>query len=143
MLLRYWMEWVERSTSCGILYLNLKYFSTSSCSRLFLPVFSAHRRRLARLVSSPHNWIRRFPLAMPKKYDFGFTHRPALRLARVEEILAQTQIIDPVPSRRTLIREIEEGVLAGKKLKSGWIVYEDSFKAWVRSHQPEDYMLRT
>jgi hypothetical protein len=80
---------------------------------------------------------------MPRsKYDFGFEHRPALRLSRVEEILAQTQIIDPVPSRRTLIREIEVGRLMGKKLKSGWIVYEDSFKSWVRSHQPEEYMLR-
>ena len=78
-----------------------------------------------------------------KKYDFGFTHRPCLRLSRIEEILKQTRVIDPVPSRRTLIRSIEAGTLDGKKTKAGWIVYEDSFKAWVRSHQPEDYMLRS
>ena len=79
---------------------------------------------------------------MAPRYDFGFTHRPALRLSRVEEILKQTRVIDPLPSRRTLIRKLEEGTLDGKKTESGWIVYEDSFRAWVRSYQPEAFVLR-
>ncbi len=76
---------------------------------------------------------------MPRQYDFGFAIRPCLRLSRIEEILQQTKIVDPVPSRKTLIRALEQGLLDGKKVKSGWIVYEDSFNAWVRSHQPEEY----
>ena len=79
---------------------------------------------------------------MAPRYDFGFTHRPALRLSRVEEILKQTRVIDPLPSRRTLIRKLEEGTLDGKKTESGWIVYEDSFRAWVRSYEPEAFVLR-
>lgn len=77
---------------------------------------------------------------MPRQYDFGFATRPCLRLSRIEEILQQTKIVDPVPSRKTLIRALEQGLLDGKKMKSGWIVYEDSFKVWVRSHQPEEYV---
>jgi len=73
------------------------------------------------------------------RYDFGFTTRPSLRLSRIEDILKQTRILDPVPSRRTLIRSIEDGSLEGKKTKAGWLVYEDSFKQWVRAHQPEVY----
>jgi len=79
---------------------------------------------------------------MAPKYDFGFATRPSLRLSRVEEILRQTRIIDPIPSRRTLIRLIESGKLAGIKHGRSYIVYEDSFKSWVRSHQPGDYALR-
>lgn len=69
------------------------------------------------------------------QYDFGFDIRRSLRLARVEEILRQTGVIDPVPSRANLIELVEEGQLEGKKTDYGYIVYEDSFKQWVRGFQ--------
>ncbi len=80
-----------------------------------------------------------------KKFEFGFRHRPAMLLSRMEEILRQTRVIDPVPSRKTLIRYLEEGTqLEGRKNGAGyWLVYEDSFRAWVRSHQPEDFALKS
>ena len=73
------------------------------------------------------------------KYDFGFTPRPVLRLSRLEEILRQTKIIDPPPSRQTLINLIADGTLEGKKTSLGHVVYEDSFKEWVKSLQPDAY----
>ncbi len=72
-------------------------------------------------------------------YDFGFEVRPALRLKEIELILRRTRVITPVPSRPTLIGLIESGTLEGRKLSHGWVVYEDSFKAWVKSLQPEAY----
>lgn len=72
-------------------------------------------------------------------YDFGFTVRPALRLREIELILRRTRVITPVPSRPTLIGLIESGKLEGRKLSHGWMVYEDSFKDWVKSLQPEEY----
>ncbi len=72
-----------------------------------------------------------------KPYQFGFEVRPALRLRQIEMILRTTRVITPVPSRPTLIGLIDSGVLEGRKLSHGWIVYEDSFKAWVKSLQPE------
>lgn len=76
-----------------------------------------------------------------KKYDFGFTHRPRLRLSRIEEILRHTRVIDPIPSRRTIIRKIEDGTLDGYKSDYGYYVYEDSFKDWIRSLHPEQFDL--
>ncbi len=78
---------------------------------------------------------------MPRQYDFGFEVRPSLRLSRIEEILQQTRIVDPLPSRQTLINLIEDGTLDGKKTNLGYLVYEDSFKSWVRSLQPEAFEL--
>lgn len=78
---------------------------------------------------------------MSRQYDFGFATRPCLRLSRIEEILQQTKIVDPVPSRQTLINLIEDGTLDGKKLSLGYVVYEDSFKTWVRSFQPAAFGL--
>lgn len=71
-------------------------------------------------------------------YDFGFPIRPALRLGYVEHIIAAKGILKPTPSRMTLIRMIQSGVLQGKQLphkqlNAEWIVYEDSFIAWVKS----------
>jgi hypothetical protein len=77
---------------------------------------------------------------MSRKYDFGFMHKPCLRLSRVEEILKQTQVIDPVPSRQTLINLIQAGKIEGRKTDLGYIVYEDSFKAWIKSFQPEAFI---
>lgn len=78
---------------------------------------------------------------MRKPYEFGFDVRPALRLREIEMILRRTRVITPVPSRPTLIGMIESGTLEGRKLSHGWIVYEDSFKQWVKSLQPEAYAL--
>jgi hypothetical protein len=81
-----------------------------------------------------------FPL-MPKNFDFGFIHEPCIRLYRIEEILRETKIIDPVPSRQTLIRRIEDGTLVGKKVRGGYLVTEQSFKKYVKSLIPELSML--
>lgn len=66
------------------------------------------------------------------EYNFGFPIRPALRLGLVEKILGSQGIIQPAPTRQRLIDLINDGVLDGKKVGSFWIVYEDSFKAWVK-----------
>jgi hypothetical protein len=80
---------------------------------------------------------------MPKKFDFGFSHEPCLRLSAIEKILRETRVIDPVPSRQTLIRRIEDGTLRGHKTSAGYFVTEQSFKAYVRSFQPEAFVLRS
>lgn len=69
------------------------------------------------------------------QYDFGFGIRRTLRLVRVEEILRQSGVIDPVPSRPYLIAQIEEGKLEGKLTDFGYVVYEESFKQWVADYQ--------
>lgn len=66
------------------------------------------------------------------EYDFGCQVRPCLRLSLVEKILGATGVIQPPPSRQNLINMIKRGELEGKKVCGEWIVYEDSFKAWVR-----------
>lgn len=76
---------------------------------------------------------------MRRPYEFGFEVRPAMRLREIEAILRRTRVITPVPSRPTLIGLVEQGTLQGRKLSHGWIVYEDSFKDWVKSFQPEAY----
>ena len=80
---------------------------------------------------------------MPKHFDFGFSHEPCLRLSHIEDILRETRVIIPVPSRATLIRRIEDGTLKGHKTKGGYVVTEQSFKAFVRSFQPEAFVLRS
>ena len=71
------------------------------------------------------------------QYDFGFAPRPVLRLCYVEQILRRNRIILPIPSRRNLIDLIDEGTLEGKKTDYGLVVYEDSFKRWVQTFQPD------
>ena len=78
---------------------------------------------------------------MTKKYDFGCTHEPCLRLYRIEEILRETGIVDPIPSRQTLIRRIEDGTLKGRKVRGGYLVTEASFRNYVRSLMPEVFEL--
>lgn len=70
--------------------------------------------------------------------EFGFAPKPKLRLAKIEELIEQHRIVDPPPSRQTLIRWIEDGTLKGKLTQLGWIVYEDSFIEWVRSLEAEE-----
>ncbi len=71
-------------------------------------------------------------------YDFGVDVQPRLRLARIEEILRRTRVIDPIPSRNTLIALCEEGKLEAELTTFGWLVKEESFKAWVRSLHQND-----
>lgn len=62
--------------------------------------------------------------------------RPVLRLAEIERLIRKHRIIVPVPSRRWLTGLCENGTFetAGTQpTKMGWLVYEDSFLAWVRS----------
>jgi hypothetical protein len=53
--------------------------------------------------------------------------------------LKKLQVITPVPSRQTLINLILSGTLEGKKMDLGYVVYEDSLKAWIQSLQPEAF----
>ena len=76
-----------------------------------------------------------------KTYDFGFQVRPAMRLREIEIILRQTRVLTPVPSRPTLIALIDSGTLEAKKMSNVWMVYVDSFHAWVKSFQPEGWEL--
>jgi hypothetical protein len=78
-----------------------------------------------------------------KKYNFDFAHEPCLRLYRIEEILRETRILDPIPSRKTLIRRIEDGTLTGKKVRGGYLVTESSFKQFIRSQQPQVFEMVT
>ena len=71
------------------------------------------------------------------QFDFGFKVRPQLRLGEIEEILRASRAIVPIPSRPTLVSMCEDGTLEGQKTKFGWVVYEESFKAWVKSLQQQ------
>ncbi len=70
------------------------------------------------------------------KRTFDIQVRPKMRLSEIERILKDNRAIVPVPSRQTLIRMCESGVLetpTGKPGRSGWLVYEDSFLKWLKS----------
>lgn len=67
------------------------------------------------------------------QYDFGFPVRKKLRLCEVEDILRRSQILRPVPSRSYFLKKLEDGSLEGHRTEFGWVVYEDSFRAWVKS----------
>jgi hypothetical protein len=72
------------------------------------------------------------------KIKFGFNTRPTLRLCVIEETLQEQRIMNPVPSRMTLITWVEQGILEGKKTPTGiWIVYQDSFENFVKKLQSE------
>ncbi len=58
-----------------------------------------------------------------------------MRLCEVERLIKQHRIIVPPPSRQTLIKLCEDGTLetAGDRpTVMGWLVFEDSFLAWLR-----------
>lgn len=70
------------------------------------------------------------------KIRFNFDTRPTLKLCIIEVTLRDEEIMNPVPSRMTLINWIEQGILEGKKSPSGqWLVYKDSFENFVRELQ--------
>jgi hypothetical protein len=66
------------------------------------------------------------------QYDFGFSVRRKLRLCQIEEIMKQSLIINPPPSRSYYLKKLEDGTLDGYRTEFGWVVFEDSFKAWVK-----------
>lgn len=80
---------------------------------------------------------------MKKNNGLTFEVRPALRLSRIEEILKTTRVIDPVPSRPTLIKLIEQGKLLGRKQGNAYLVDEVSFHRWIQSLNPDAYALIT
>jgi hypothetical protein len=65
---------------------------------------------------------------------FEFPIDKALRLSAVEEVLSE--VINPPPSRSTLLNWIDEGKLEGKHLSFGWVVYESSVRRFVQELQP-------
>ena len=72
---------------------------------------------------------------MNKQQTFDYTPRPKLRLAEIERLIKKHRIIVPPLSRATLVNMCEDGTFetAGAGPTSvGWLVYEDSFLAWVR-----------
>lgn len=75
------------------------------------------------------------------KHNFGFTPQPAMRLSRILQVLAQTRVIEPVPSRPTLIRLIEQGTLKARLVGNAYLVETKSFNDWVKSFHPEEYDL--
>ncbi len=66
--------------------------------------------------------------------------RPVLRLAEIERLIRKHRIVVPTPCRRTLIKWCEDGRLATaprRSLRSPYLVYEDSFLAWVERLKAE------
>ena len=61
--------------------------------------------------------------------------RTKLTLTEVERLIKRHRILVPTPSRRKLIELCEEGTLETPphRLGATWLVYEDSFLAWVHS----------
>jgi hypothetical protein len=73
---------------------------------------------------------------MLTKQTLDFTPRTKLRLSEIERLIKKHRIIVPPLSRATLVNMCEDGTFetAGEKPASiGWLVYEDSFLAWVRA----------
>jgi len=66
------------------------------------------------------------------QYYFDFAPRPILRLCFIEEVIKKQSLITPPPSRPTLIALIERGDMEGKKTDFGYVVYEDSFRNWIK-----------
>ena len=57
--------------------------------------------------------------------------RPLLRLSEVEDDLSQ--LMKTIPSRNSLIKLVKDGTLEGTKTRLGWLVFKDSFDAWVEN----------
>ena len=74
---------------------------------------------------------------MSAQYDFGFPTRRMLRLCEIEDILRRSRVIVPVPSRSYFLNKLDDGTLQGRRTEFGWVVYEDSFKSWMKSLQQE------
>lgn len=59
--------------------------------------------------------------------------RPVLRISEVERLIRVHRIVVPPLSRRTLYEMCETGVfeIAPRKKLHSYLIYEDSFLAWV------------
>ncbi len=59
--------------------------------------------------------------------------RPKLTLTEIERLIKQHRILTPTPCRRRLIEMCEDGTFETAQHRPGqsWLVYEDSFLAWV------------
>ncbi len=67
--------------------------------------------------------------------------RPLLRLSEIERIIKDNRIIVPTPSRRMLTEMCDDGTFRTakrRKKRSPYLVYEDSFLAWVEGLMKED-----
>lgn len=72
---------------------------------------------------------------------FDIKPRTKLRLSEVERLIRIHRIIIPPLSRATLVNMCEDGTFetAGAGPTSiGWLVYEESFKNWVRALDGEE-----
>lgn len=61
--------------------------------------------------------------------------RVKMRLSEIERLIKKHRIIVPPPSRQTLIKLCEDGTFettGGAPTPMGWLVFEDSFLAWLR-----------
>lgn len=78
---------------------------------------------------------------MPRvQYTFDFAPRQMLRLSEIEDIIRSYRIMRTPPSRDTLIAMCEDGTLEGNQTRMGWMVFEDSFDAWVKKLQQPQKM---
>jgi hypothetical protein len=78
---------------------------------------------------------RRSKIDTSVKRLFEFQPRVKMRLSEIERLIKKHRIIVPPPSRQTLIKLCEEGTLetAGDRpTLMGWLVFEDSFLAWLK-----------
>lgn len=68
------------------------------------------------------------------QYNFDFAPRPIVKLCYVEQLLRKTGLIRPVPSRPKLVALIEDGTIEGylNEDLNCYVVFEDSFNAWLR-----------
>lgn len=70
--------------------------------------------------------------------DFGFAPRSVMKICTVRDLLRQHGTIKPVPSRPKLIELIEDGRIEGYYNEDlhCYVVFEDSFLAWLRRTAP-------
>jgi hypothetical protein len=66
------------------------------------------------------------------QYYFDFALRSVLRLCFIEEVITTQSRTTPPPSRPTQIALIERGDMEGKKAGFGYVVFEDSFRNWIK-----------
>lgn len=82
-----------------------------------------------------HSPARKQDVSRAAQFDFGFPIRRTLRLCEIEEIMQHSMIIKPPPSRSYYLNKLEDGTLEGHRTEFGWVVYEDSFRNWVKNLQ--------
>lgn len=72
--------------------------------------------------------------------QFDFAPRPKMRLSDIQRFMKDHAVVGSAPSRGSLIALCEDGTLEAIKTRYGWLVFIESFEAWVRSmDQPEQF----